>query len=444
MTSIKIKRKSSEENRIAKDFVDTIFSISNQKLHNNNLNEEVEEVKKSPNMMAGNFVNDIFSSVSQTNDESLNSPKSINVKKKSNASQGEVSSNNPKNNECVKQPKNDEQFYNKSSRTQKLKNVLSSDELLSNKNNKNNNHKIKAKSKRTFSDRRVTSNDDKNLNNNNNNMLHANSMFMAQRKELKEKKIIEEKIKLIRNHINALKNQEIYINKKAEKELEIQKKIKQKTEEKEVMKKTLVSLNIDKQLELEQKKKLVSIKKQKNETELKESIEKAKLTKINKYKEAYNERKKIKEKKQINNSLYRENNLVNIEKIRDQREKCKEKNIQRLNDLDIKVNKMYQVKYDKIVNETQKLRDEMAKLENIESEVIQNLKNTKKNAIMNNYLSNDNRNQNKKRGISSMGINSLKRNVDIEENRRKDFNKTKTNNKSITKYNFKENLRNYE
>ena len=444
MASIKIKRKSSEENKIAKDFVDNIFSVSNEKVHNSNLNEDVEEVKKSPNMMAGNFVNDIFSSVSQTNDESLHSPNSNNVKKKSNASQGELSSNNPKNNECVKRSKNNEQIYNKSSRTQKLKNVLSSDELLSNKNKKNSKHKIIKNSKRTFSDRRVTSNDDKNLNNNNNNMLHANSMFMAQRKELKEKKIIEEKIKLLRNHINALKNQEIYINKKAEKEMEIQKKIKQKTEEKEVLKKTLVSLNIDKQLELEQKKKLVSIKKQKNESELKESIEKAKLTKINKYKEAYNERKKIKEKKQINNSLYRENNLVNIEKIRDQREKCKEKNIQRMNDLDIKVNKMYQDKYDKIVNETQKLRDEMAKLENIESEVIQNLKNTKKNAIMNNYLSNDNRNHNKKRGVSSMRINSLKRSTDMGENNTKDFNKNKANNKSMTKYNFNDNLRNYE
>ena len=409
-----VKRKNSDVNKIAKNFVDSIFSFSTQKISNNNISQEIPN---NSNNRGGNLSNDIFSSGSHTN-----------------ISQTEFSSSSPKNNSSVKITNNKDKFYSKTSKTQKLlKNVMSSDELLSN----NNNHKIK-KSKRNFSEKHVTCHSNNNLNNN---MIHTNSMYIAQRKGLKEKKLIEEKIKLLRNHINALKNQEIYFNKKAEKELEQQKKIKQKTEEREVIKKALISVNIDKQLELEKKKKLVSIKKQQNELDLRESTEKAKLIKINKYKEAYNERKKIFQKKQINKSLYIENNLINIEKIRDEREKCKEKNIQRMNDLDTKINKMYQIKYDKIVNETQKLKDEMAKLENLESEVIQNLKNTKKYTIMNTYMSNKNRNQNKKRGVSSISINNMKRNVDMEDTNENVINKNKTNNKSMTKNSLNQNIR---
>ena len=83
----------------------------------------------------------------------------------------------------------------------------------------------------------------------------------------------------------------------------------------------------------------------------------------------------------------------------------------------------------------------MAKLENLESEVIQNLKNTKKYTIMNTYMSNKNRNQNKKRGVSSISINNMKRNVDMEDTNENVINKNKTNNKSMTKNSLNQNIR---
>ena len=80
-------------------------------------------------------------------------------------------------------------------------------------------------------------------------------IYKAKQESLKEKKLYEEKVKILRNHINALKKQEEELNKKVEINKEKEKNKNKRRQEKDIIKQNLLSIEIDKRNALEEKKK---------------------------------------------------------------------------------------------------------------------------------------------------------------------------------------------
>ena len=97
---------------------------------------------------------------------------------------------------------------------------------------------------------------------------------------------------------------------------------------------------------------------------------------MNKYKQAYNDRKKGEEKRIENINKIEKNNQINIEKMKNEREKRKERNIIKQNENKNRMNQSYQKTYQDNVNQTQKLKDELSKLELLEVQYIENIKKT--------------------------------------------------------------------
>ena len=77
-----------------------------------------------------------------------------------------------------------------------------------------------------------------------------------------------------------------------------------------------------------------------------------------------------------------------IEKIKSDREKMKEKNIQKRCGDKNKMYKTYQMTYEKNINKTQVLKDELSKLEEMEEQYIQKIKKTQELIIKNNDVDN--------------------------------------------------------
>lgn len=240
---------------------------------------------------------------------------------------------------------------------------------------------IPRKVKRNFSEIKMKAN--VSVNNKSKTPPKKNILFIAQKESLKEKKELQEKIKSLQNQINVLKTKSDIVNKKNEKEIEQQNKIKNVVNYKNKLKQVLINVNNNKKLELEQKKDLIMLRKQKYKDELKESAAKIKIYKINQYKQAYNERKKIIQEKQLNNSKFYEEQHNIVEKIREQRNISKEKNVKKIKDNDIKINNMYKNEFMKNINENNKLKNEMKKLEKIKSRVIKKINGDKSNIFKN-------------------------------------------------------------
>ena len=97
---------------------------------------------------------------------------------------------------------------------------------------------------------------------------------------------------------------------------------------------------------------------------------------MNKYKQAYNERKKGEKKRIENINKIEKNNQIQIEKMKNEREKRKERNIIKQNENKNRMNQSYQKTYQDNVNQTQKLKDELSKLELLEVQYIENIKKT--------------------------------------------------------------------
>ena len=97
---------------------------------------------------------------------------------------------------------------------------------------------------------------------------------------------------------------------------------------------------------------------------------------MNKYKEDNNDRKKGEEKRIENINKIEKNNQIQIEKIKNEREKRKERNIIKKNENKNRMNQSYQKTYQDNVNQTEKLKDELSKLESLEVQYIENIKKT--------------------------------------------------------------------
>ena len=201
-------------------------------------------------------------------------------------------------------------------------------------------------------------------------------IYKAKQESLKEKKLYEERVKILRNHINALKKQEEELNKKAEFNKEREKNINKRKKEKDCLKQALLSAEIDKRNALEEKKKKYFQQKLKNILGLKKSQERIIKQKNRQYREAYKDRRKIEEiRNEINNKID-EKNSTQFKKIRNEREKLKDKNNRKNNEDITRINNSYRITYQKNINEAQKLKNELKNLELMEEECIEKLKKT--------------------------------------------------------------------
>ena len=199
-------------------------------------------------------------------------------------------------------------------------------------------------------------------------------IYKAKQNSYREKKLYEERVKLLKNHINALKKQEEEMNRKDKINKERENNKNQRRKEKEIIKQDLLSMEIDKSNALEENKRYIMKQKVKNSIGLKESQKKIKKEKIKKYKEAYKDRKEVEEIRNEINNKYEENNLIQIKKIQKEREQIKEKNRRKRNEDIDRISTSYKMSYETNIIETEKLKKELQNLELLEEQYLENLK----------------------------------------------------------------------
>ena len=201
--------------------------------------------------------------------------------------------------------------------------------------------------------------------------------FKAKQESTKEKKLYEEKIQILRNHINALKKQQSDLAKKALKARENEKiKIKIK-KNKESIKQALLSAEIDRRNEMKFKKISILEKKSKENKDLLLSKDKTKKNKMNDYKKALNLKQKFEQIMFEDNCKLNEFNKSLIDKIKTDREKNKYILIKKKTSYLNKLNNSYRITYQNNLHYTKKLKNELSKLEQMEDECLQKMKYTK-------------------------------------------------------------------
>ena len=205
------------------------------------------------------------------------------------------------------------------------------------------------------------------------------SIFKAQQESAREKKFYEEKIKLIHNHIEALKKQQSYLSKKAQKEKEEERYKNKIKKEKQNIKQALLAAEIDKRNEIESKRKSIAQQKIKEQKEMMDSKVRKKNYKLNEYKKAYIQ------KKEMEKIIIEDNNKNNkvhkllIDKIKLEREKNRNKLIKEQKNYIDKINNSYRLSHHNNLIETKKLKNELIKLEKVEKQYLQKMKYTQDN-----------------------------------------------------------------
>ena len=205
------------------------------------------------------------------------------------------------------------------------------------------------------------------------------SIFKAQQESAREKKFYEEKIRLIHNHIEALKNQQSYLSKKAQKEKEEERYKNKIKKEKQNIKQALLAAEIDKRNEIESKRKSIAQQKIKEQKEMMDSKVRKKNYKLNEYKKAYIQ------KKEMEKIIIEDNNKNNkvhkllIDKIKLEREKNRNKLIKEQKNYIDKINNSYRLSHHNNLIETKKLKNELIKLEKVEKQYLQKMQYTQDN-----------------------------------------------------------------
>ena len=200
----------------------------------------------------------------------------------------------------------------------------------------------------------------------------------------REKKECEEKIRIMKNHISAMKRQQEDMNKKLAILKNKENNINNAKIQKENIKKAIYEYNITKRSELEQKRKNIEKKKEAMNKRIKESSEKAKMDKINKYKQYQKEMEEAAKKSENNQN----SEIINkIEKIKALRENNKKIGINRRKTLNKNYNNMNEKKYEDNVEKTKELKKQIEQLQSEEDAILLKLNKTKKK--YNNYTSSD-------------------------------------------------------
>ena len=197
--------------------------------------------------------------------------------------------------------------------------------------------------------------------------------FMAKQESIREKKNFLEKIQYLRNHIKALKKHQSEIAKKEEKIKEKESYKNTVKKQKESIRQALLSAEIDKRNEMEQKRKKIAEIKTNETKRIKIAQGKIKNDKLKKYKNALIQKRKCVETINKDTKKLVELNKTQIVKIKNERENNKKLiDIKRKKHIN-KINKSYRLAYQTNLNETKKLKNELTRLEKLEEEYLGNL-----------------------------------------------------------------------
>ena len=203
----------------------------------------------------------------------------------------------------------------------------------------------------------------------------------------RERKLYQDQLQLLKNHINKLKQEEEDLNKKLKQVKLKEQAIINHHKEKENLKKTFQSINFNKQIELEEKKKIIQENKIKSKINLKEKRQKYQQDKIKKYLQTKNE-------KNIINTIIYENNTKKEEYVKKKVKKLKNEREKIINTiLTRRENKRENIiiddtEYD--FNETERIKEkvieEIDRLKNEEKIRIASIKKTKKSLMNDPYI----------------------------------------------------------
>ena len=201
--------------------------------------------------------------------------------------------------------------------------------------------------------------------------------FKAKLESDKEKKEYEEKIKLMKNHISAMKRQKEDMNKKINFLKHKKANINNVKKEREKEKKAILEYNETKKNELEEKRKKIEKQREAMNKQIKESSEKTKMEKINKYKQSQKEKLEVNNK--INNINKNKNiNMISkIEEIKALRENNKNIALNRKKKLNKNYKELNEKKYEKNVEKTNMYKMEIKQLQDEEENLINQLNQTR-------------------------------------------------------------------
>ena len=205
--------------------------------------------------------------------------------------------------------------------------------------------------------------------------FESEQKFKAKLESEKERKGCEVKIRILKNHISAMKRQQENMNKKMlffknkENILNNAKKMKEK------VKRDLYEIKIIKKAELEQKKKKIEKVREELEKGVKDSKYKTNLEKSYKYKQYQKELKELNNQNEPNNSR---KIFEQIQKIKAIRDINKNIGINRRKFLNRNYNDINEKKYETNIEKTKLLKEEIKQLLDEEDECLTNLNKTKK------------------------------------------------------------------
>ena len=213
-----------------------------------------------------------------------------------------------------------------------------------------------------------------------------NEKYKAKQESEKEKKLYQEKVRLLENRILALKSQEDDMNKKMQSNKLRQNYLNKKKKEKNDFKQTLLSYDIDKRNELDEKRKAIKEQKFQLNKDLKESMEKNKLSKMRNYRQLQKEKKKALTLIDRNNHKFEKYGRNNVDKIKKEREKIKQNEIKKKRKHGKSMDNFYLESCEDNKQETDKLKNKIKKLEQLEMKYINSINKTREGIARNNSV----------------------------------------------------------
>ena len=361
--------------RISLAFVDSIFSQINPSMQekdplNSTVKEfysrepkkNIQEELKTPLKQKNNSENPEIPKISENSEKKSNSGNK-NKKNEKNATKSSTSTSTiTKKNNYNNSYKQKKLLYNTSA-----KNIKKSNKPM-NENNKNNNNKSKTrnliKAKKIY--------------------FSINDNYKAKVESEKEKKLYQEKVRLLENRIFALKNHEDDIHRKMHYNDIRQTYLNQKKKEKNDMKQALLSYDIDKRNELDLKRKATRDQKCSLNKHLKESIEKSKITKIKNYENMQKEKKLALSIINANNNKLERYGKRNVKKIQKEREQIKRNELNKQKNMGKTADLYYLETCEDNKNETNKLKNKLKMLEKLEIKYMNSLNKTRQNMMRHN------------------------------------------------------------
>ena len=359
--------------KIAENFVDSIFHSVNEELDNEKetvskfISSLFEEVQNE--LMITKFVDTVF----------LNAKSEVlKVKNKFNIVQFKpaLQNKNTKDN-CAKFCGNNSSL--------KIKKVVFSKDIDSKNSNKNASNKESKCNTRTISrscmkNKRNYSMNKSDVKNNSKMNLYKNNLSVKYRTKAhsdKEKHRCEEKLKLMQKHISVMKRRQEEMDKKISFLKNKEENIKNIKKEKASLKKALINVSLKKKSELIKIRKHIEKQKEEINNRIKQSSGKIKVEKMKNYKKIKEEKKELNNKMKLNQQKNNSNVKRLIQKIRvlrafnrnivPQKKKIIDKNNNELNQKEIQKNKEI----------THSLKKQITKLQNEENEYVNKLNKTK-------------------------------------------------------------------